>query len=74
LPRTTVNGFDNPKFPFFERIKCHISSNSISCMSPGTSGSGKLSPNSRIQRPEKNPLPSRKAKRKGLFWRQSCHL
>ncbi len=49
-PCATVNGFDNPKFSFFDPIKCHISSNSIWVISPGTCGSGKLSPNARIQR------------------------
>jgi len=49
-PCITVNGFDEPKLVFFEPIKCHISSNSMCRMSPGTSGSGKLSPNALIQR------------------------
>ena len=49
-PRATVNGFDNPKFVFFDLTKCHISSNSICVISPGTSGSGRVSPKSRIQR------------------------
>ncbi len=43
-PCATVNGLDDPKLSFFEPIKCHISSNSISVISPDTSGSGKLSP------------------------------
>ena len=29
-PCTTINGFDDPKFVFFDPTKCHISSNSIS--------------------------------------------
>ena len=33
-------GFDNPVFVFFDPIKCHISSNSISRISPEISGSG----------------------------------
>jgi hypothetical protein len=50
FPCTTINGLDDPKLVFFEPTKCHISSNSICVMSPGTSGSGMLSPNDRIQR------------------------
>ena len=49
-PCTTVNSLDDPKLSFFETRKCHISSNSISLISPDTSGSGRLSPNVRIQR------------------------
>lgn len=49
-PCATVNGFDDPKLVFLLPIKCHISSNSICCISPGISGSGKFSPNARIQR------------------------
>jgi hypothetical protein len=49
-PCATVNGFDDPKFVFFEPTKCCISSNSICVISPDTSGSDRLSPNDRIQR------------------------
>ena len=49
-PCITVNGFDEPKFVFFEPTKCHISSNSMCRISPDTSGSGKLSPNALTQR------------------------
>ena len=44
FPCATINGFDEPKFVFFDPIKCHISSNSISSIVPHTSGSSILSP------------------------------
>jgi hypothetical protein len=39
-PCATIHRLDDPEFGFFEPMKCHISSNSISRMSPGTTGSG----------------------------------
>ena len=49
-PCATIQRFDDPYFVFFEPMKCHISSNSISWMLPGTVGSGNWSAASRIQR------------------------
>jgi hypothetical protein len=34
-----INGLDEPKFPFFDSMKCHISSNSTCVISPSTVGS-----------------------------------
>jgi hypothetical protein len=49
-PCATIHRLDDPELVFFEPMKCHISSNSISLMSPGTSGSGKACASSLIQR------------------------
>jgi len=49
-PCATIHGLDDPECVFFLPIKCHISSNSISWISPGTSGSGSRSASSLIQR------------------------
>jgi hypothetical protein len=49
-PCATIQRLDGPALVFFEPTKCHISSNSISWMPPGTSGSGKLAAASVIHR------------------------
>jgi hypothetical protein len=49
-PCATIKGFDDPKPVFFEPTKCHISSNSISRISPVSSVWGVLAPASTIQR------------------------
>ncbi|MFH1075356.1 MAG: hypothetical protein V1753_00700 [Pseudomonadota bacterium] len=40
-PCATIQRFDDTFFVFFDPTKCHISSNSISLMSPETLGSGR---------------------------------
>ena len=50
FPRAAINGLNEPKLVFFELIKCHISSNSISLISPSTEGYSKDSPASFIRR------------------------
>ena len=47
---TMINCFKDPKLVFFEPTKCQTSSNSISFISFGTLGSGRLFPKSRIHR------------------------
>ena len=49
-PCATVNRLDDPKLVFLLPIKCHISSNSISLISPEISWSGRSAPASAIQR------------------------
>src|SRR5713101_6245079 len=49
-PCATIHRLDDPELVFFEPMKCHISSNSISRMPPGTSGSGSMAASSLIQR------------------------
>jgi len=49
-PYATIQRLDNPDFVFFEPMKCHISSNSISLMSPATAGSGSFAISSTIHR------------------------
>ena len=49
-PCATIHRLDDPEFVFFEPMKCHISSNSISLISPGTSGSGSFAIASTLHR------------------------
>src|SRR5579871_5201361 len=49
-PCATIHRFDDPEFVFFDPMKCHISSNSISLMSPGMAGSGSFAISSTIHR------------------------
>ena len=49
-PCATIHRLDDPEFVFFEPMKCHISSNSISLISPGTSGSGSFAISSTLHR------------------------
>ena len=49
-PCTTIHGFDDPYFVFFEPMKCHISSNSISLISAKIVGSRVFSMASITQR------------------------
>ena len=49
-PCTTVRRFDNPLFVFFDPMKCHISSNSISLISVVIAGSGRSSASLEIHR------------------------
>jgi hypothetical protein len=48
-PRATTEGLDD-QLVFFELTKRRVSPNPVSVISPGTSGSGRLSPYARIRR------------------------
>ena len=49
-PCATIHRFDKPDFVFFDPMKCHISSNSISVILPETGGTAIFAASSLIQR------------------------